>query len=729
MPKIHILPAVLVNKIAAGEVIERPASLVKELVENALDAGATRIDVAVEDGGKRLIAVTDNGGGMAGEDLAMAFLPHATSKITGDDDLFAIHTLGFRGEALASIAAVSHAHIRTGRRTPAASGEPNDAGKQARQLFLGDDGGQAGRNAGLPVGAAGPSTGECSGNQTSPGEKGVCTGADEMSSVARKEKTNNEDPGGYQIEASGEEVGPVVPCAAAAGTTVTIRDLFFNTPGRRKFLKTAGTELGHITEQMTRLALPHPRVAFSLTHNGKVVQNFPAAASTVQRAADIFGRELADALLPIVNRHGRGVSVAGLAAKPAASRASGSWQYIFLNGRYIRDRLLGHALREAYRGLADPNRFPVAIVFLQVDPAEVDVNVHPTKIEVRFRDGQAVHGELLAALRETLHRANLSPTVTLSPGPAQGSGGAAVGDAGNQAAAGSPDSAADKLAADPSRQQSLRQAMADFFKSAPSPQPRFQFGEPAPSHAGSQDTSRWSSHGPVDRNQRTEYSPLQPNEETEATPQAEDSQGVTFESAQATGLSGVPPTAVQFHNSYIVTSCEDGLEIIDQHALHERIIYNDLKRRLTEGAVECQRLLIPQTLSVTSTEAASLEENAELLSKLGFDLAAFGPQTVAIQAVPGLLAGRGIDAPQVVREILDQLAQGNTADGEALLESLLETMACKAAVKAGDPLGPAEIQALLARRGDQDKCSACPHGRPTTLKLSLKDLLKQFKRT
>jgi DNA mismatch repair protein MutL len=338
------------------------------------------------------------------------------------------------------------------------------------------------------------------------------------------------------------------------------------------------------------------------------------------------------------------------------------------------------------------------------------VNVHPTKIEVRFRDSQAVHGELLAALRETLHRANLSPTVTISEGPAQ-----------ENAAAASLDPAADKLAADPRRQQSLREAMADFFKSAPSPQPRLQYGESAPSH--------WSNRGPQDRAPGTGYSPLPLEKETDAKPQAEQLRKDACDSDQTMGLSGIVPTAVQFHNSYIVTSCEDGLEIIDQHALHERLIYNDLKRRLTEGAVECQRLLIPQTLSVTSAEAASLEENAELLSMLGFDLAAFGPRTVAIQAVPGLLAGRGIDAPRVVREILDRLAQGRAADGEALLESLLETMACKAAVKAGDPLSPAEIQALLARRSDQDKCSACPHGRPTTLKLSLKDLQKQFKRT
>jgi DNA mismatch repair protein MutL len=560
-----------------------------------------------------------------------------------------------------------------------------------------------------------------------------------------QEKTNSEQASGYQIEASGEELGPVTPCAAAAGTTVTIRDLFFNTPGRRKFLKTAATELGHISEQIIRLSLPHPRVAFTLTHNGKSVQNFPAVASTAHRAADIFGRELADALLPIVNRTGRGVSVAGLAAKPSASRSSGNWQYFFLNGRYIRDRLLSHALRESYRGLADPSRFPVAMVFLTVDPAEVDVNVHPTKIEVRFRDGQAVHGELLAALRETLNRANLSPTAVFAtaPGQAQPDAGdpfggppaapaaATIHDGKDQAVAAALDAAVDKPASDPQRQQSLRQAMADFFKSAPSPQPRLGFGESTPSRwtdrqGANRDPSRLPSPPPLGGELAVE--PLRT--ETDAKPRAEQQGSYEpVDPSESDRRFALPDRAVQFHNSYIVTSCEDGLEIIDQHALHERIIYNDLKRRLTEGAVATQRLLIPQTLPVTQAEAGSLEENSDLLARLGFELAAFGPRTVAIQALPSLLVERRIDAAEVVREILDQLAQGRAADGETLLENLLETMACKAAVKAGDPLRPDEIQALLAARSDQDKCSACPHGRPTTLKLSLKDLQKQFKRT
>ncbi|MCD6303671.1 MAG: DNA mismatch repair endonuclease MutL, partial [Planctomycetes bacterium] len=282
MSNIHVLAAHLVNKIAAGEVIERPASVVKELVENALDAGAGRIDIVIEDGGKRLIQVADDGCGIGPDDLALAFKPHATSKITAEDDLFRIETMGFRGEALASIASVSHARIRSRRADLDAGGE---------------------------------------------------------------------------VEASGPRVGQVKPAAAPPGTTVTVADLFFNTPARRKFMRTAGTELAHVVEQVTRLALPHPRVAFSLSHNGRQVKNLPAVESTAQRAADLFGNELADALIPIVRRSGP-VEVAGLIAPPAAARSSAKWQYFFLNGRYIRDRLLAHAVREAYRGRIDPNRWP-----------------------------------------------------------------------------------------------------------------------------------------------------------------------------------------------------------------------------------------------------------------------------------------------------------------------------------------------------------------------------------
>ena len=610
MPQIHVLPRHLVNKIAAGEVIERPASVLKELLENAIDSGATRIAITVEDGGRKLISVSDDGGGMSDEDLALAFAPHATSKIAGEDDLERIETMGFRGEALASIASISHAHIRTRR-------------------------------------------------------------ADETS--------------GCEVEVSGETIGEVRPCAAAAGTTATVRNLFFNTPARRKFMRTTNTEFGHVVEQLTRLALPHPQVTFTLTHNGREAMNLPATEATIGRAADIFGASLAEALLPIARRGGK-VDVAGLIAPPAAARSSGKWQYFFLNGRYVRDRLLAHALREAYRGLVEPSRWPPALVFLELDPAEVDVNVHPTKIEVRFRDGQLVHGELLAALRDTLNKANLTPTASLK-----------------SAMNASVDATASQDAE--KRRESLRRAMADFFKSVPPAQPRFSFPE-TPSHR---------QHAPITPPARSTGDGTSPTEGP-APPAS----------------THAPPRAIQIQDSYIAAACDDGLLIVDQHALHERIIYNDLRRRLTgseASPLTGQRLLIPETLRVTPAEAAALENFSELLGRLGIETTPFGPDAVAIQQFPTLLGRRGVTPGEFLRDVLDKLIEDETAGDEHILQELLAMTACKAAVKAGQKLTTAEIDELLARREEAQGASACPHGRPTTLKLTVKDLQKQFKRT
>jgi len=635
MAPIRVLPVHLVNKIAAGEVIERPASIVKELVENALDAGASRIDVAVEDGGKRLIAVTDNGGGMGPDDLALALVPHATSKIAAEDDLLAIATMGFRGEALASIASVAHAHVRTRRR---------------------------------------------------------------------------DEDSGHEIDATGDQVGQVRPCAAAPGTTVTIRDLFFNTPARRKFMRTTNTEFGHITEQLARLSLSQPDVAFTLSHNGRETLDLPAAESTRQRVSDLFGPDLAEALLPVSPR-GADVSVSGLIAPPSAARGSAKWQYFFLNGRYIRDRVLAHALREAYRGRLEPSRYPLAMLFLEVPPADVDVNVHPTKIEVRFRDSQRVYGELLAGLRDTLNKANLTPDASLD-------------DALTDAAA--------PATRDDARGDSLRQALADFFKSTPPPQPRLSFPDSAPPRtAPPLPASRAHSTGeslatgrPVETGQL-----VGPAGEPRAVSPPEETRGDYVATVRAPRAPALPARTLQIHDSYIVAACEDGLLIIDQHALHERLIYNDLRARIAESALDGQRLLIPQTLKVTAAEADALEANAALLARLGVEVEPFGPQTVAVQRFPTLLVGRGVPAAGFVRELIDRLAEDEATDPERLLEDVLEMMACKAAVKAGDPLTAAEVEDLLARRDDAEKGAACPHGRPTTLQLSLRDLQKQFKRT
>ncbi|MGC9453987.1 MAG: DNA mismatch repair endonuclease MutL [Phycisphaerae bacterium] len=633
MPAIHVLPRHLVNKIAAGEVIERPASVVKELVENALDAGATRVEIRLSDGGRKLIEVIDDGCGMDGEDLALAFAPHATSKISTDDDLFAVSTMGFRGEALASIASIARVHART-RRHDAASG--------------------------------------------------------------------------HEIEACDQHVGEVRPCPAAGGTTITVRDLFFNTPARRKFMRTANTELGHVTEQLARLALPRPDVAFRLVHNDRELRNLPAAQTTARRVADLFGQELSDALLPLAPRRGP-VVVEGLVAKPSAARASGKWQYFFLNGRYIRDRVLLHALREAYRGLLEPTMSPVAFIFLEVDPGDVDVNVHPTKIEVRFRDSQLVHGELLAALKETLNKADLAPEASLG-GPE---------DFGEPREPGG----------DEGRRESLRQALADFFKSAPPQQPRLSFPE---SSTRSQQGRPEQTSQPGLLSGMSQAPPSQgapPTQQPAEAPRSTPADGQRDEATVEGFYQPVPHRpAVQIHNSYIVTEADEGLIIVDQHALHERLLYNELRGRLAEGGLTSQRRLIPETLEVTAGEADLLETHAELLRRLGISVEPFGPRTVAIQAFPTLLCERDVSPGGFLRELLDALGDDESIDSERLLEEVLAMMACKAAVKAGDPLTPGEMDDLLDRREQAEKYSSCPHGRPTTIRLSLKELEKQFHR-
>lgn len=623
----------LVNKIAAGEVIERPASVVKELVENALDAGATRVQIDIAEGGRKLIRVTDNGRGMSREDAELAFAQHATSKIAAEDDLFNIETMGFRGEALASIASISHAHIRT---------------RQA------------------------------------------------------------DGPEGWELSAAGQDIHSPTPCAGAVGTTVTIRDLFFNTPARRKFLRTTNTEFGHVTEQINRLALPHPDVAFVLRHNDRETLNLPPAGTTRQRVAELFGDELAGALLAVPSRGGA-PAVEGLIAPPAVSRSSAKWQYVFLNGRFIRDRLISHALREAYRGLLAPVKYPVLFLFLRIDPAEVDVNVHPTKIEVRFRDSNRVYGEVLSSLRETLNRADLARDAEADgyEGTGQPEESSRATDLpATPATSETVSSSADR------REESLREAMADFFRSAPPPQPRLSFAE------------RQESTAPV-MSRRSDAStgglrlPLTP-------PRREDS---NMQSPQRS-TEQVPPRAVgQAHDSYILAETADGVAIIDQHALHERILFNDLSRRLAGGRLTGQKLLVPESLEVTDEEIALLDNHADLLGQLGIEGGSFGPRSWALQQYPTLLAERGVEAGAFLREVLDALGEEEHLEAEKIIERVLATMACKAAVKAGDPLRLEEMQELLASAEGIPKSAACPHGRPTSLKLTLHDLSRQFERS
>lgn len=632
---IRVMPELLVRKIAAGEVVERPASVVKELVENALDAHAQRISVALEDGGKQLIRVTDNGTGMTAEDLRLAVTPHATSKVYIEQDLYHIETMGFRGEALASISAVSRMRVVS---RPAAQVE------------------------------------------------------------------------GHEIRVAAEEVELAQAAGCPAGTTVEVRDLFFNVPARRKFLRTNSTETGHASDQFVRIALAYPQVTFELMSGNRRMQNLPACADRRARIAQLYSQELADDLLHI-ERAEEGLTLDAYAAPPARSRATAQWQFAFVNGRYIRDRFVQHAVKEAYRGLVDPHRHAVIFLFLEIDPQAVDVNVHPTKIEVRWANSGLVHSQVLSALRETFQRADLTPA--LHTGRALGTEGGVSED-----------------------DYEARRQIADLLKATPPVQPSDpprladNLGPvPGSRSGGSGSSERTPSALPSEQAWRSLYGPAsgesagvdraetpgEPNLIPPATPA-----GQPFPAAAR---------AIQMHNLYLVTETADGIMIIDQHALHERIMYEELRHRLTEGKLEAQRLLLPETLKLTPAQAALLEAHADLLDRLGLELTPFGPDAVAIHAFPLLL--RDADVLDFMHDLLDNLAQhaSEKVETEIIIHELLDMMACKAAVKAGDSLSEAEITALLERKDLIEKSSSCPHGRPTMLRLSRADLERQFKRT
>jgi DNA mismatch repair protein MutL len=598
---------VLVRQIAAGEVVERPASVVKELIENSIDAAARRIVLAIEDGGRQLIRVTDDGTGMWPEELRLAVAPHATSKITSESDLHAIATLGFRGEALGSISSVSKMRIVS---RPAAAEEA------------------------------------------------------------------------HEIRVSGERLEASRAAGAPQGTTVEVRDLFFNVPARRKFLRAASTEVGHVNEQFARLALAHPNVGFEQSNNGRAVQSLPAGQKRQERIGRLFGSELADALLH-VERSERGVTLEAFAAPPSRSRATAQWQYVFVNGRCIRDRFLQHALKEAYRGLMEPDRHGVVFLFLTVDPRDLDVNVHPTKQEVRWTDGNLIHSQVLSALRETFQRHDLRPNLRTSRF----------------------DSAPSDL-----EQDRVRADFAALMKSA------------APTLGRPNGTSPASSFGPAGGSPSA-WQQLYGRETPAAQPAP---------TAPPTAVASEEPSrtlrAIQMHDLYLVVEEEDGIVIIDQHALHERVMYETLKARFLQGSLESQRLLLPETLRIGAPQMALLETHAELLRRLGLEVTPFGSDTVAVHAFPTVL--KDTQAVGFLGDLLDQLAQWDAAeDPENVIHRVLDMAACKAAVKAGDRLSAAEIETLVAQRHLIDKAASCPHGRPTTLRLTKSDLNRQFKRT
>jgi DNA mismatch repair protein MutL len=592
---IRLLPRQLVDQIAAGEVVERPASVVKELVENAIDAGAQRIEVSVEGGGVDRIVVADDGGGIAADELPLAIASHATSKISSSDDLAAIGTMGFRGEALASIASVSRLSI-TSRVT----------GSHA----------------------------------------------------------------GARIEVDGGVASEVRPAGCPVGTVVEVRQLFHNVPARRKFLRTAGTELGRIEEVLESIALCRPDVAFRLVADGKTRVDLPATTDARRRVLAVLGESIADGLLEVtadtVLEGGAPITLWGLVGRPSLARGSGRALRFALNGRAVLDRTLAHAVKEAFRGLVDPGRTPIAFVAVEMDPSLVDVNVHPAKTEVRFRQPNFVHQCVMRAVRDALRAADLVPSFTLMP------------------------------------------------------------------HAHSLVPAISSTHtNPTTYTTRTvstdfsDFAALAVDRALHATPP------VALVSAVPETLHGnrTARRVMQVHGSYLVVEDAEGILVVDQHALHERGMFEELKARIAASPLESQRMLVPVAIETDPRAVEAIADAGPLLERLGIELGAVGPRAVLVHAYPTFLLGRGVEPAAFVPGLLAQIAEDGHADFESALHSVLDMMACKASVKAGDRLSPTEIDALLDLRDRIERGTACPHGRPTALRITMRDLERNFGRS
>jgi len=601
---IRILEPRLANQIAAGEVVERPASVVKEAVENSLDAGARRIDIDIEAGGTRLIRIRDDGRGIAGRDLSLALARHATSKISSIEDLEAVGSLGFRGEALASIASVSRLTLTSN------TAEGSAEGQQAQ-----------------------------------------CDGRDMAVSVA--------------------------PAPHPRGTTLEVRDLFYNTPARRKFLRTDKTEFGHLHEVIKRQALSRPDVTFTLRHNGKQSLQLNAADSESEqrrRVANICGVEFSEHAVPIERQAGS-FRLWGWVAEPTFSRSQADLQYFFVNGRVIRDKLVTHAIRQAYRDVLFHGRHPAFVLFFELDPAGVDVNVHPTKHEVRFRDSRGVHDFLFGTLSRAL--------ADVRPG---------------QPAA----SVAEPI------QEAMPDQLGIGLATGGLPNQPTPASNPAAvsmgAISGRPSSAVAAAFGGWPRREDTALS----------EPRSGD----------------VPPLGfalAQLHGVYILAENQHGLVLVDMHAAHERITYERLKRARDGGGITRQPLLVPVTLAVSSREAAIAAEQADDLASLGLLIEAVGEEAVVCRELPAALKDGDVEA--LVRDVLGDLLEFGTSDRVASsLDELLSTLACHTSVRANRRLTLPEMNALLRDMEETERSGQCNHGRPTWTQLDMTDLDKLFLR-
>jgi DNA mismatch repair protein MutL len=605
MPRIRPLSPELVNQIAAGEVIERPASVVKELVENSLDAGARRIEIDIEAGGARLIRVRDDGGGIEPDDLPLAVAAHATSKIASFEDLERVGTLGFRGEALPSIASVSRFALTS--RLPDAD------------------------NA-------------------------------------------------WRIEVDGGKPRAAVPAQHARGTQIEVRDLFYNVPARRKFLRAERTEYGHIDELVKTLALAHPAIEFRLSHNGKPTRVLKPAQdidARPQRVADVFGDEfLAQSLA--IDHSAAGLRVFGWVGLPTASRTQADQQYFHVNGRVVRDRLVAHAVRQAYADVLFHGRHPAFVLFLELDPALVDVNVHPAKTEVRFREGRLVHDFLYRTLDDALAQTRA--------GTAQAAAHERAHSNGHTHTHAYPPLRSYAATVQDSLGLAVREPLATYE----------MLRGPANAEADVLDRVHARTHA---------HEPL---------PQTGDSPPLGYAIAQ-------------LHGIFVLAENAQGLVLVDMHAAHERITYEKLKAAQDGEGIRSQLMLVPLTLAVSEREAAAIEEHGERFAGLGFDIARSGPQSITVRRIPVLLDGA--DVAELVRDVVADLAvHGETRRIEESANELLATMACHGSVRAHRRLTIPEMNALLREMEATERSGLCNHGRPTWVQLGLAELDRFFLR-
>lgn len=599
--RIQQLSENLINQIAAGEVIERPASVVKELVENSLDAGATRIDIELEAGGVKLIRVRDNGFGIEPEDLTLALTRHATSKISSLDDLESVRSMGFRGEALPSIASVSRFRL-----------------------------------------------------------------------ISRRPDAEH----AHAIEADNGKLSTVRPAQHPAGSTVEIRELFFNVPARRKFLRAERTELSHIEDRLRAVALARPDVAISLTHNGREVMRDSASGQAHEARVDaMLGEDFLTHSLRI-EHSGAGMSLHGWVGLPTASRSQADRQFFFVNQRLVRDKVVAHAVRQAYADVLFHGRHPSFVLFLDIDPLQVDVNVHPAKAEVRFRESRLVHDFLYRTLHEALAQTRAGNSASSAAGMAIPSNAASVG---------------------------ARYAPA--------------FGRPLQPPLGlraNEPMAAWQQLYQVDA-------------ATQSVATTQEHSGSGFESATEAEVPPLGYALAQLHGVYVLAQNVDGLILVDMHAAHERITYERLKSDQACGSIPSQMLLVPMSLNVSAREADAAEAHAEQLADLGIELTRTGPAQITVRRIPMVLDGA--DVAQLMRDVLAEFASHeNSRRLEEVRNEILGTMACHGSVRANRRLSIAEMNALLRQMEITERSAQCNHGRPTWVCMGMNELDRLFKR-